>query len=247
MIKAYPTTRHLIYLLASMVVVSLILAFVIFGLVKHLDDGVFAFFDRYGGGSTFFNVGGPNWPVQLALFCLFLFGAVLQAFITMALHCAELLVNVSRDEKAWRAGASTNGAALSTAAIKSAAWSWEWWFLFVLKPVAQWLFASSGISYVVGVGGNASILFNPVPLFVLAGASGLLLVFAVYLTWRRPKGPQPATFGHLQTLVDLIDDWGMGNQGRLWWGAKEIDRVGLVGTTADRKKISPVNFDVLYQ
>ena len=34
-----------------------------------------------------------------------------------------------------------------------------------------------------------------------------LSALATFLALSRPSGPQPATFGHLPTLVDLIDVW----------------------------------------
>lgn len=35
----------------------------------------------------------------------------------------------------------------------------------------------------------------------------LLSIFASYLTLYRPSSPQPAAFGHLQTLIGLVDLW----------------------------------------
>jgi hypothetical protein len=37
---------------------------------------------------------------------------------------------------------------------------------------------------------------------------------------RRPRGPQPATYGDLQTLANLVDEWSP----TMWWGHKE-DRI----------------------
>jgi hypothetical protein len=33
----------------------------------------------------------------------------------------------------------------------------------------------------------------------------------------RPRGPQPAAYGHLQTLPNLVDEW----LPVMWWGHKE--------------------------
>jgi len=47
-----------------------------------------------------------------------------------------------------------------------------------------------------------------------------LLAFTCLLTFmalRRPRGPQPATYGHLQTLANLVDEWSP----VMWWGHKE--------------------------
>ena len=50
--------------------------------------------------------------------------------------------------------------------------------------------------------------------------SGLLLIFSLTLTvivLYRPKGPQPAAYGHVQTLANLIDEWSP----TMWWGHKD--------------------------
>lgn len=47
-----------------------------------------------------------------------------------------------------------------------------------------------------------------------------LFIFASFFTLvalRRPRGPQPATYGHLQTLANLVDEW----SSLMWWGHKE--------------------------
>ena len=47
-----------------------------------------------------------------------------------------------------------------------------------------------------------------------------LLVFALASTIiarRRPRGPQPAAYGHLQTLANLVDEWSP----TMWWGHKK--------------------------
>ena len=46
-----------------------------------------------------------------------------------------------------------------------------------------------------------------------------LFIFAVVstvLARRRPHGPQPAAYGHLQTLANLVDEWSP----TMWWGHK---------------------------
>lgn len=54
-------------------------------------------------------------------------------------------------------------------------------------------------------------------IFYLAFA---LFVFALALTFvarKRPHGPQPAAYGHLQTLANLVDEWSP----TMWWGHKK--------------------------
>lgn len=98
--------------------------------VPHLSFFVYIEYGADGGGDnggfTGIFIDGPFWDDRVRLFCVFLFCAVMQAFLVMALHCAELLVNVSRDENFWRAASMKKGTALSLSAIKVAVQSWEW-------------------------------------------------------------------------------------------------------------------------
>lgn len=41
------------------------------------------------------------------------------------------------------------------------------------------------------------------------------LTLTVIVLWR-PKGPQPAAYGHVQTLANVIDEW----SATMWWGHK---------------------------
>jgi hypothetical protein len=54
------------------------------------------------------------------------------------------------------------------------------------------------------------------PVFTLLGTALVLVVFATILARWQPKGPQPATYSYIQTLADLIDDWYVGKDEKLW-------------------------------
>lgn len=60
-------------------------------------------------------------------------------------------------------------------------------------------------------------------------------------------GPQPATRGHLETLADLVDDWGMGDQGKIFWGDKGEGTVGArhAGTSGLQDRIGIIRMDSL--
>jgi hypothetical protein len=48
----------------------------------------------------------------------------------------------------------------------------------------------------------------------------VLFLFACFFTLvarRQRRGPQPAAYGHLQTLANLVDEWAP----VMWWGHKE--------------------------
>lgn len=49
----------------------------------------------------------------------------------------------------------------------------------------------------------------------LVPLANLITLIARY----RPRGPQPATYGHIQTLADLVDEWSPTR----YWGHKSGD------------------------
>lgn len=63
---------------------------------------------------------------------------------------------------------------------------------------------------------------------------GALALFTTLLVQHKPKGPQPATYGHLQTLCDLIDAWPERVEQTFFWGDKADgtgDEVRHAGTS----------------
>ena len=95
---------------------------------------------------------------------------------------------------------------------------------------------------------DLSINFNAPPLFALAGMAIILYTFIYFLVKRQPRGPQPATYGHLQTLVDLTDDRGTGHEGTLWWGDRGVGAHGFrkAGTAVKPKLLGPILMDEVY-
>lgn len=243
---AYPSARIVMRVLWGAFFVSIALACLIFGLTKTLNRFPNYHFFAHNDGSTFFGIGGPSWAGQAQLFSGLLLSTVMQSILVLSLHCAELLVNANRDEDSWRAATSSSGANLSPGALSSAVSSWKWLILFVVKPVAQWLFGANGVQFIVE--GSIMVQFNCVPLFVLAGVALMTVAFGEYLLRRRPRGPQPAAFGHLQTLVDLVDDWGRGKDGQLFWGSKGNihTELGHAGTSSRKEDVGAIDFERLY-
>ncbi|KAI8683386.1 hypothetical protein NCS57_00002700 [Fusarium keratoplasticum] len=257
----YPATRYIVYFQYGVVVLCAILAIVILVLIRKLNpNGVptYAFFaDETGTTDLYFEGGihGAN-LYPLWLFCTFLFAIVPQAFFVMALHGAELLVTVARDEAAWREAAARRGpgrgAVVAAGAPKSAVKSWLWLSLLLYKPVSSWLLTSQGIKFQIQQS-TSRVVFNPIPLFALTGLSLLLVAFEEWLTRWRTGGPQPAAYGHLQTLADLVDDWGPSDisvdERKLWWGSKGFDPMGeaLVGTSAKKEDVGEIDFDQRYK
>lgn len=156
------------------------------------------------------------------------------SFISMGLHCAEMLTSITRDEAAWRK-ATTKGADASRGALMEGVRSWECWVMFAFKCLTPWMF---GFAFVT----NLYIFSTLIPLMVLAFMMLLLGVFAEYLVRRHPQGPQPSTFGNIAKLVALVDEW----HPRMFWGDKGMldHHIRKAGTAGQR--LANVNMGTLY-
>lgn len=165
------------------------------------------------------------------------FVAGVQLIYTVALHIAEQLANLFRDETAWRrAGDLRTGAQIGKGPTKAALTAWPTLFLLVLKPVSHWIF---GLSFAVDM--NQHVYFHPLPLFTLTGMALLLALFATYLAYQKPRGPQPATYGDFKRLAQLIDDWGDGAGSKLYWGDKgEVGEFKQAGTSSVAKSLTGI-------
>lgn len=161
--------------------------------------------------------------------------SLLQTSITLALHCAELLVNLVRDERAWRRAASKHGYRLeSYNAVWTAISSWQAFVLFLAKPAIHWVF---GLAVTVE---TRWLYIKGTPFFYLAGAVAALAAYITALSLWRPKGPQPAAYGHIQTLANLIDEWSP----VLYWGHKVSGPTCHAGTSS--RPMADIEMDKLY-
>lgn len=176
-----------------------------------------------------------------AFYCLLLV-SVFQGILTLALHCIELLVNLSRDEATWRATSSKRGAAASYNSIVAACRSWETICLFLFKAAINWL---NGLSLSLWQSGwnyraEISVILRPVQILYLTLCTAILALLATFICFRRPQGPQPATYGHLQTLADLVDEWSP----HMYWGHKFASDICHAGTSV--KPLQGVRMDRQY-
>ena len=152
----------------------------------------------------------PTGSVAAGLTPLFLLILIVQSVLTIGLHCAELLVNMSRDEYTWREAYTKKGFE-SRNSVVTVLTSPKSLLLLALKPFIHWLYGL-GVTIYYGWG----LFIRPPQLLYLFISVVFLASFVTWLCFAKPKGPQPATFGHIQTLVDLVDEYG----NHLYWGHK---------------------------
>ncbi|KAI0459493.1 hypothetical protein F5B21DRAFT_455056 [Xylaria acuta] len=206
--SAAPAAGHIVYATWALVVLSAVWSIVVYTISRFRDNSLSP------GALYFYGTGVPVLQFNLtALLLVVLF----QACITLAIHSVELLVNMSRDENMWRQACSLPGVQTSYGAlgsVKAALFSWENSVLFVMKPLIHWLLGLS-----IGME-DGRLFMNWQGILPLSGLILLLAIFATVLSRRAPSGTQPAAFGHLQSLNDLIDLWPETIRRPIWWGDK---------------------------
>ena len=186
-------------------------------------------------------------PSFVALFC----SLAIQMFYTFALHCTELLVNRVRDQKTWDSACDLrrHGVKIDTSAAKEVFNSREAMFLLLLKTIVPWSFSESVQFFFTSQG--LVVCSNADAIFLLASLTLVTAVFGSYLCFHRPPGQHPVTYGHFQTIVNLVDDWGADKQPLFWgdkahvgWDAEgEIRRAG---TSGDAKLLQPLRSNIKY-
>ncbi|KAG0704290.1 hypothetical protein DFH29DRAFT_849312 [Suillus ampliporus] len=158
---------------------------------------------------------GPWWILSLANV------AVFQGPLTLGLHCSELITNVIRDERHWRCATGRKGLRSATNPLKSVFANPLCLILFIAKPALHWMF---GLAFTSNTGDantrRVSFLMYTTQIWNLCIALAIFASFFTLVSLSQPRGPQPAAYGHLQTLANLVDEWSP----VMWWGHKE-DRV----------------------
>ncbi|KAG9029790.1 hypothetical protein FRB95_004887 [Tulasnella sp. JGI-2019a] len=165
-----------------------------------------------------------------------LYLAAVQSVVTIDLHCCEMVTTLARDELVWRAASTPAGAQPAGNPLIVVLGSWQSVGLLLTKPATHWFFGIT-LSIVAGEGLYGTSLILCFPLVLLAVA-----LFTTIVVTRQPLGPQPATYGHVQTLADLVDRWSM----VMYWGDKEKLGwpVGHAGTSD--VPLPPVKMGELY-
>lgn len=76
---------------------------------------------------------------------------------------------------------------------------------------------------------------------------GLAIIFSTTKFPRRAKRLSPNTFGHLQTIVDLVDEWPEKLETKMYWGHKTCaEAVNHAGMSTEKTSIKSVKADVEY-
>ncbi|KAG1801191.1 uncharacterized protein BJ212DRAFT_1591432 [Suillus subaureus] len=177
---------------------------------------------------------GVNLEVWILLFVNI---AVIQGPLTLGLHCSELIANVIRDERQWRCATGRKGLRTMMNPVKTIFTRPICLILFLAKPFLHWMF---GLSFQIyndifdGAPPRLSIWNLCIALFIFAS-------FFTFVARGRPCGPQPAAYGHLQTLANLVDEWSP----VMWWGHKE-DGIPYCHAGTSDHPLPDVKMDCVY-
>ena len=207
-----------------------------------------------GPAPSLINAGTTMFVCLILVFCI-------QVYLTFALHCAEVLINSARDQRFWEKAARAmdskeRGAPLEMNVVASYLGNLPNVILLLAKVVMHWLFNQSLLPIVLFSNSYdnenwqcilTEICLFGVPTSCLAAVAIVLTGITWYEACRSPRGPQPSTYGHLQTLAELVDEWGGGE--RLYWGDKGVTSGGLLrraGTSGNSDAVGPIHFDAEY-
>ncbi|KAG1855598.1 hypothetical protein F4604DRAFT_1932230 [Suillus subluteus] len=170
--------------------------------------------------------------------------AVIQGPLTLGLHCSELIANVIRDERQWRCATGKKGLETVTNPVKTIFTHSICLILFVAKPFLHWMFGLAFNLRTTAYDGQLIILMAFMYTVQIWNLCITLFIFACFFTFvalRRPRGPQPAAYGHLQTLANLVDEWSP----VMWWGHKE-DGIPYCHAGTSDHPLPDVKMDCVY-
>ncbi|KAK3371814.1 hypothetical protein B0T24DRAFT_531380 [Lasiosphaeria ovina] len=238
MFKADRRVRRILYLLGCLPLVSVIwggalLVYIREGFPKTVLGQSWSFLPSFQGitdsdcsafrcstGTSVVNLdlGADNGPAGMVPAVLLITGV--QSVVTISLHCAELTVNMSRDEKIYRALIGPKGTNGHYNSIVAALTAWQTVVLFLLKSGVHWLFGLAiNLQFRIGIN------MYPPQVFYFAALTLATTIFGVFLSvFCRPKGSLPASYGHVQTIADIVDDWA--DSGCMFWGVKDHGKTG---------------------
>ncbi|KAG2119171.1 uncharacterized protein F5147DRAFT_603420 [Suillus discolor] len=188
----------------------------------------------------------PNGSPEVVWILLFVNIAAFQELLTLGLHCSELIVNVIRDERQWRCAARRQGLRVATNPLKPIFTHPLCLILFIAKPFLHWMFGLSfnivrgAIQESLELEGFLIHMFTA-QIWNLCIALFIFACFFTFVALRRPSGPQPAAYGHPQTLANLVDEWSP----VMWWGHKE-DGIPYCHAGTSDHPLPDVKMDCVY-
>ncbi|KAG2359425.1 hypothetical protein BDR07DRAFT_1378719 [Suillus spraguei] len=186
--------------------------------------------------------------VDLEMWILLLVNmAAIQGPLTLGLHLSELIANVFRDEKQGRCATGRKGLITATNPVKMIFTDPICLVLFVAKFflrysfLSNWMFGLSFSRHTPGKIEAPMVYMYTAQIWNLCIALFIFSRFFTFVALRRPHGPQPAAYGHVQTLANLVDEWSP----VMWWGHKE-DGIPYCHAGTSDHPLPDVKIDCVY-
>ncbi|KAG1828817.1 hypothetical protein EV424DRAFT_1383799 [Suillus variegatus] len=241
---AHPSIRKVVIFLWVTVAACAAWAALVTGISdRSLTLQTWSFFQNYDGYWMIYGL--PTGSPEAAWILLFVNIATFQGLLTLVLHCSELIVNVIRDERQWRCATRRQGLRVATNPLQQIFTHPLCLILFIAKPVLHWMF---GLSFNIITGAFEESLSDRFSIYMFAAqiwnlciALFILASFFTFVALRRLSGPQPAAYGHLQTLANLMDEWSP----VMWWGHKE-DGIPYCRAGTSDHPLPDVKMDCVY-
>ncbi|EIW77443.1 hypothetical protein CONPUDRAFT_76160 [Coniophora puteana RWD-64-598 SS2] len=146
------------------------------------------------------------------------FASLQQGLLAVTLHLVGIIVNTAQDEQYWRQLGHPKGLRLDTNTVLQ----------FITSPLSVFTLSKPILHWMLSLTSNADIystlIFEWYPVQILNFTLFLAMVAAILtmLALWRPRGFQPATYGHIQSIADLVDEWPAEGQKRMYWGHKGL-------------------------
>jgi len=149
-----------------------------------------------------------------------------------------------QDERCWRHATGRKGLRMTTNLLLQFFSNPFGLILFAAKPVLHWMFGPSYFPSVGIVSERISEIRMSMYTYQIWNLCIALFMFACFFTLvalYRPRGPQPATYGHLQTLANLVDEWSP-----VMWRGHKGDRIPYCHAGTSDHPLPLVKMDCVY-
>ncbi|KAI5119843.1 hypothetical protein M0805_008409 [Coniferiporia weirii] len=158
--------------------------------------------------------------------------------LTTATICTQAIAALVRDERLWREAATEKGTDPSPSPFKSLLLSKHILVIETVDPVLHWMFGLA-----INMDAKSGLQICPVQILYVTLAGTAYVTEMTIAGRRKMNRIQPLTYGHLQTLANLVDEW----HEKMFWGHKSVDphtKIGHAGTS--NAPLKDVDCDIEY-
>ncbi|KAI5119844.1 hypothetical protein M0805_008410 [Coniferiporia weirii] len=158
--------------------------------------------------------------------------------LTSALVCTQAIASLIRDERLWRAAATDKGTDPAPSPLKNLFISRHILVIHIADPVLHWMFGLA-----ISVDAKSGFQICPVQILYVTLTGTVYAIFITIACCLKHNRTQPLTYGHLQTLVNLVDKW----DSKMFWGDKsDNSNKGMCHAGTSNKPLPQVDRGQMY-